>query len=48
MGTGRRLKELNPAITLVEVQPSDELQVIEGLKHMESAIVPGIYDRASG
>ena len=44
IGTGRRLKELNPAITLVEVQPSDELQVIEGLKHMESAIVPGIYD----
>ena len=46
MGTGRRLKELNPAIQLVEVQPSDELQVIEGLKHMESAIAPGIYEPA--
>ncbi|MGE5263578.1 MAG: PLP-dependent cysteine synthase family protein [Acidobacteriota bacterium] len=44
MGTGRRLKEFNPAIELVEVQPSDELQVIEGLKHMDTAIVPGIYE----
>jgi cysteine synthase B len=43
MGAGKRLKEYNPAIQLVEVQPADELQVIEGLKHMESAIVPGIY-----
>ncbi|MGE5263496.1 MAG: PLP-dependent cysteine synthase family protein [Acidobacteriota bacterium] len=44
MGTGRRLKEYNPAIELVEVQPADELQVIEGLKHMASAIPPGIYE----
>jgi cysteine synthase B len=44
MGTGRRLKELNRAIQLVEVQPADELQVIEGLKYMASSIVPGIYD----
>ena len=44
MGTGRRLKEFNPAIELIEVQPSDELQVIEGLKHMDTAIVPGIYE----
>ncbi len=44
VGAGRRLKEFNPAIQLVEVQPADELQVIEGLKHMASAIVPGIYD----
>ncbi|MBI4789609.1 MAG: cysteine synthase family protein [Chloroflexi bacterium] len=44
MGAGRRLKENNPAVQLVEVQPADELQVIEGLKHMPSAIVPGIYD----
>ena len=44
MGTGRRLKEYNPAIQLVEVQPADELQVIEGLKHMETAILPGIYE----
>ncbi len=44
MGAGRRLKELNPTIGLVQVEPSDELQVIEGLKHMATAIVPGIYD----
>lgn len=44
MGTGKRLKEYNAAIQLVEVQPFDELQIIEGLKHMASAIVPGIYD----
>lgn len=43
MGAGKRLKELNLAIQLIEVQPADELQTIEGLKHMESSIVPGIY-----
>ncbi len=44
MGTGRRLKEYNPAVQLVEVQPADELQVIEGLKHMATALQPSIYD----
>ena len=44
MGTGRYLKERNPGIELVAVQPEDELAVIEGLKHLETAIVPGIYD----
>lgn len=44
MGVGRRLKEANPTIQLVAVQPADELQVIEGLKHMATSIVPGIYD----
>ncbi|MBI3912939.1 MAG: cysteine synthase family protein [Chloroflexi bacterium] len=43
MGAGKRLRELNREIKLIEVQPADELQIIEGLKHMESAIVPGIY-----
>ncbi|MCS6842841.1 MAG: cysteine synthase family protein [Caldilineales bacterium] len=46
MGVGRRLKEVNPAIQLIAVQPADELQVIEGLKHMATSIVPGIYDPA--
>lgn len=46
MGTGRRLRELNPAVQLVAVEPADELQIIEGLKHMATAIVPGIYDPA--
>ena len=44
MGAGRYLKERNPDIELVAVQPEDELAVIEGLKHLETAIVPGIYD----
>jgi cysteine synthase B len=44
IGTGRRLRELNPAIVLASVQPDSPLHGLEGLKHMESAIVPGIYD----
>lgn len=44
MGNARRLREYNPDIQIVEVEPADELQIIEGLKHMETAIVPGIYD----
>ncbi len=46
VGTGRRLRELNKSITLVSVQPDSPLHGLEGLKHMESAIVPGIYDPA--
>ncbi len=44
MGTGRYLKEQNPDIQLVAIEPADEMQTIEGLKHMSTAIVPGIYD----
>ena len=44
MGTGRRLREFNPAIVLASVQPDSPLHGLEGLKHMESAMVPGIYD----
>lgn len=44
MGTGRRLKELNPKIEIVAVEPSNPLHGLEGLKHMASSIVPGIYD----
>jgi cysteine synthase B len=44
VGIGRFLKEINPSVELTAVQPEDELQVIEGLKHLETAIVPGIYD----
>jgi cysteine synthase B len=44
MGTGRRLKEFSPAIQVHAVEPADELSIIEGLKHMETSIVPGIYD----
>jgi cysteine synthase B len=44
IGTGRYLKERNPAIHLVALQPEDELSVIEGLKYLETAITPGIFD----
>jgi cysteine synthase B len=44
MGTGRRLREENPAIKLISFQPDSPLHGLEGLKHMETAIVPGIYD----
>jgi cysteine synthase B len=44
IGVSRRLRELNPAVQLVSVQPESPLHGLEGLKHMASAIVPGIYD----
>lgn len=44
MGAGRRIKEFNRNIKVIEVQPDSEFHGIEGLKHMESAIVPSIYD----
>jgi len=44
VGVGRRLRDYDPSIQLVGVGPADELEVIEGLKHLETAIVPGIYD----
>lgn len=46
VGVGRYLKQRNPAIRLVSLQPADELSVIEGLKYLETAITPGIYDPA--
>ena len=44
MGVSRRLRELNPAIECISVQPDSPLHGLEGVKHMPSAIVPGIYD----
>ncbi len=44
MGTGRRLRECNPGVRLISVQPDSGFHGIEGLKHMATAIVPGIYD----
>jgi S-sulfo-L-cysteine synthase (O-acetyl-L-serine-dependent) len=43
-GTGRALKARNPAVALVAVQPSEPFHGIEGLKHLATSIVPGIYD----
>src|SRR5216684_3269514 len=44
MGTARRLKELNPRIRCISLQPDSPFHGIEGAKHMASAIVPKIYD----
>src|ERR1700719_676831 len=44
MGTTRRLKELNPRIRCISLQPDSAFHGIEGAKHMPSAIVPKIYD----
>jgi cysteine synthase B len=44
MGTTRRLKELNPAIRCVSLQPDASFHGLEGWKHMETAIRPAIYD----
>ena len=44
VGTGRRLKEFNKDIQLISFQPDSALHGLEGWKHLETAIVPGIYD----
>jgi S-sulfo-L-cysteine synthase (O-acetyl-L-serine-dependent) len=44
MGVGRRLREYDRNIRLISVQPDSPLHGVEGLKHMETAIRPGIYD----
>ena len=44
MGTGRGLKALNPDVQVIAAEPAEPFHGIEGLKHMESSIVPGIYD----
>ena len=44
MGTGRRLKKYNPNIQVIAVEPSTPIHGLEGMKHMATSIVPGIYD----
>ena len=46
VGTGRRLRAFRHDIKLISVQPESPLNGIEGLKHMETAIRPGIYDES--
>jgi len=43
MGTGRFLKSMNREIKVIAVEPDDPMHGLEGLKHMASSIVPGIY-----
>lgn len=44
VGVGRRLREYKPDVQLVSLQPDSPFHGLEGLKHLETAIVPGIYD----
>jgi cysteine synthase B len=44
MGVGRRLRRFNAGIKLISFQPATPFHGLEGLKHMETAMVPGIYD----
>lgn len=44
VGTTRKLKELNPAIRAISMQPDSPWHGLEGLKHMATAMVPGIYE----
>jgi cysteine synthase B len=44
VGTATRLKELNPEIKVISFEPDSPFHGLEGMKHMESAIVPAIYD----
>jgi cysteine synthase B len=44
VGTTRKLKELNPGIRAISMQPDSPFHGLEGLKHMATALVPGIYD----
>ena len=44
MGTSRRLRHEKPDVRLISMQPDSPLHGLEGLKHMATAIVPGIYD----
>ncbi len=46
VGTTRRLKRFNPGIRAVSMQPDLPLHGLEGMKHMATAMVPGIYDRS--
>ena len=46
VGSSRKLKELNPALRAISMQPDSPFHGLEGLKHMATALVPGIYDPA--
>ena len=46
MGTGRYLRERRPEIEVIAVEPNDGFHGIEGLKHLPTSIVPGLYDAA--
>ena len=44
MGIGKRLKEFNPQIKIIAVQPDSPFHGLEGLKHLKTSMIPKIYD----
>ncbi len=44
IGTSRRLKQLNPRVKTIAMQPDSPLHGMEGMKHMATTLLPGIYD----
>lgn len=44
VGTAKKLREYNPRVQAVSMQPDSPLHGLEGMKHLATAIVPGIYD----
>jgi len=44
VGTGRRLRKEKPSIKLISLEPDNPLHGLEGWKHLETAVVPKIYD----
>jgi S-sulfo-L-cysteine synthase (O-acetyl-L-serine-dependent) len=44
VGTGRYLREINPDLSIIAVQPESPFHGLEGLKHMETSTLPGIFD----
>jgi S-sulfo-L-cysteine synthase (O-acetyl-L-serine-dependent) len=44
VGIGRRLREMKPGVRLISMEPDSPFHGLEGLKHLETSIVPGIYD----
>ncbi len=44
VGTASRLRELSPSVTMVAVQPDSPYHALEGLKHLETAMTPALYD----
>jgi cysteine synthase B len=46
VGVSRRLRELNPNVRTIAVQPESPMHGLEGLKHLATAITPGIFDES--